>query len=226
MGVLRSFVLQDEHIFFDLTVDDLNNPRFNEAYSIATTATFGLATVTYLAATFVVLKRSTPAMGDYKFLLVAQLSWSYLFELVIFLWKPVVLWPLKVTKAENELTNQANPTYLACLLSGAYRLRVRHGADHVPHRPSRHLRDGRQPSSVFVLSNLKDLCGLVPRLFLREQVEDLRDVLGTIHRRFWIPSKYVFWSTLIPHFSQFSLVGFSSCCYREAGSRPVTGRLQ
>ncbi|KAH7695713.1 hypothetical protein AAVH_37224 [Aphelenchoides avenae] len=35
-------------------------------------------------------------MGDYKYLLQTQLTWSYLFELVKFAWKPVVLWPLKL----------------------------------------------------------------------------------------------------------------------------------
>lgn len=43
-----------------------------------------------------VLTKSTRAMGDYKYLLMAQLTWSYLFELVIFLWKPVLLGYLSV----------------------------------------------------------------------------------------------------------------------------------
>lgn len=96
MGFLRSFVLQNESVFHNLTVENLFNPRLNEAYSVTTTVTFALATVTYFFAVFVVLTQSTTAMGDYKYLLVSQLTWSYLFELLIFMWKPVVLWPLKV----------------------------------------------------------------------------------------------------------------------------------
>lgn len=96
MGVVHGVFAQDERIFQGLTVGDLYNPNLTHVYSILTNIAFPLSTFMYSFASFVVLTKSTRAMGDYKYRLLTQLTWSYLFELVKFAWKPVVLWPLKV----------------------------------------------------------------------------------------------------------------------------------
>uniref|UniRef100_A0A7E4WC72 G_PROTEIN_RECEP_F1_2 domain-containing protein n=1 Tax=Panagrellus redivivus TaxID=6233 RepID=A0A7E4WC72_PANRE len=55
-------------------------------------------------------------MSDYKWYLVHQLSWSYLFDVCIGLWKPVVLWPFYIGYSAGIFTNTVNSSVTVLLL--------------------------------------------------------------------------------------------------------------
>ena len=54
---------------------------------------FTITTLVMLLANFIVLKKSPPQMKQYKYLLLNQLFWSYLFDIHLAIWQPVMLFP-------------------------------------------------------------------------------------------------------------------------------------
>lgn len=56
-------------------------------------ATFCLYTILFILSIYIILKKSSAQMTFYKYLMLNQFTWCYLFEVLIFLWQPVVLFP-------------------------------------------------------------------------------------------------------------------------------------
>ena len=54
---------------------------------------FTITTLVMLLANFIVLKKSPPEMKLYKYLLLNQLFWAYLFDIHLAIWQPVLLFP-------------------------------------------------------------------------------------------------------------------------------------
>ena len=78
-----------------LTLDDIYHPVLDQyVHGVLATCT-ALNTLIFPFMIFVILKSSTKEMELYKHLLVIQIIFSYLFNLITFAWQPSLLWPLR-----------------------------------------------------------------------------------------------------------------------------------
>ena len=67
----------------------LYRPQMNYICRIIEYSIFGISTLLVIFAAYVILKKSTQAMGHYKYLLLNQLLWNFFFDLILILWQPV-----------------------------------------------------------------------------------------------------------------------------------------
>lgn len=77
----------------NITLYMVYHPTISSIYNVLHCISFSLSTTLSSLAMWIVLKKSTPAMGTYKYVLLNQLFWTYLAELIMFLWQPVPLIP-------------------------------------------------------------------------------------------------------------------------------------
>ena len=75
------------------TLEDLDHPLLNRIYCIYWDVILVLTTAFFVLMLYTIIKKSSPEMGGYKWYLVHQLCWSYIFDLYMGLWKPIPLWP-------------------------------------------------------------------------------------------------------------------------------------
>jgi hypothetical protein len=76
-----------------LTFDMVYHPELALAFSRFQYFAFTLTSFLFLLAVYIILKKSTIKMKFYKYLILNQLVWSYLFGLHMTLWQPVILFP-------------------------------------------------------------------------------------------------------------------------------------
>ena len=77
----------------EILSEDLYNPTLVNAYQIFWTICFSYTSVYFVFVIYVIVKKSIYEMGEYKWYLVHQMCWIFLFDLHMFTWKPVPLWP-------------------------------------------------------------------------------------------------------------------------------------
>lgn len=76
-----------------LTLDDLHHPTLVRIYSIYWDISLLISTIFFIFVLYTILKKSSTEMKEYAYYLIHQLTWSFLFNLHLGLWKPVPLWP-------------------------------------------------------------------------------------------------------------------------------------
>src|SRR3569833_2983841 len=67
----------------------LYRPQMNYICRIIEYSIFGITTLLVMLATYVIVKKSTTAMGQYKYLLLNQLVWNFFFDTILILWQPI-----------------------------------------------------------------------------------------------------------------------------------------
>uniref|UniRef100_A0A7E4UMJ3 HTTM domain-containing protein n=1 Tax=Panagrellus redivivus TaxID=6233 RepID=A0A7E4UMJ3_PANRE len=88
-----------------LTLDDLEHPRLVAIYSIYWEVSLIMTTIFFAFMLYMIITKSSKEMSGYKWYLVHQLTWSYLFDVYIGLWKPVPLWPFYLTYSIGIFSN-------------------------------------------------------------------------------------------------------------------------
>jgi hypothetical protein len=78
----------------------LYRPQMNYICRIIEFSMFGISTILVILAAYVIVKKSTQTMGDYKYLLLNQLMWNFVFDSILILWQPVPIF-----NAENGNTS-------------------------------------------------------------------------------------------------------------------------
>lgn len=78
---------------YNLSLDMVYHPYLAETWHLYQNIIFLLSLITNTLTFYVILKKSTPEMAMYKYMLLNQLFWSFLFDLGMALWQPVVLLP-------------------------------------------------------------------------------------------------------------------------------------
>src|SRR3569623_1378977 len=76
-----------------LTLEMVYHPTLAMSFSSFQYFTFTITTLVMSLAVFIILKKSPSQMKLYKYLLLNQLFWSYLFEIHLTIWQPVLLFP-------------------------------------------------------------------------------------------------------------------------------------
>jgi hypothetical protein len=76
------------------TIEELGyiyRPEMNLFCHIFQFALFPVNTAFGIFCSYVVLKKSTEAMGHYKYLLLNQILWSFLFDSILTIWQPILI---------------------------------------------------------------------------------------------------------------------------------------
>ena len=76
-----------------LTIEMIYHPSLAQSFSRFQYLTIAITTLVMLLAVFIILKKSPSQMKLYKYLLLNQLFWSYLFDIHLTIWQPVLLFP-------------------------------------------------------------------------------------------------------------------------------------
>ena len=80
--------------FAYLTLQDLYHPILDATIHRILYFCTALNTILFPFMIYVILKHSTKEMKLYKHLLVIQITFSYLLDVITFTWQPTLLWPL------------------------------------------------------------------------------------------------------------------------------------
>jgi hypothetical protein len=68
-------------------------PEWEFLYGTTLEITSSIAIIIFPFAAFVVLYKSTPAMGIYKWMILNTMLWSFLLDLIVCMYKPITLFP-------------------------------------------------------------------------------------------------------------------------------------
>ena len=68
-------------------------PEWQFLYGTTLEITSSIGIIIFPFAAFVVLYKSTPAMGTYKWMILNTMLWSFLFDLTLCMYKPITLFP-------------------------------------------------------------------------------------------------------------------------------------
>ena len=77
----------------NMTIDMLYHPKLAPIYHRYQICTFLFSTLIFGLSIYIILKKSTETMGIYKMSLINQIFWSYLVDLLIFIWQPIIMFP-------------------------------------------------------------------------------------------------------------------------------------
>jgi hypothetical protein len=67
----------------------LHRPQMNYICRIIEYSIFGITILLVLLAAYVIVKKSSTTMGQYKYLLLNQLAWNFFFDTILILWQPI-----------------------------------------------------------------------------------------------------------------------------------------
>jgi hypothetical protein len=76
-----------------LTLDMIYHPTLAAAFERYQYLAFLISTTMSFLTVLIVLKKSTTEMSHYKYLILNQLFWSYLFDCHVTFWQPIILFP-------------------------------------------------------------------------------------------------------------------------------------
>uniref|UniRef100_A0A7E4WB26 Serpentine Receptor, class T n=1 Tax=Panagrellus redivivus TaxID=6233 RepID=A0A7E4WB26_PANRE len=99
-----------------ITFDDLENPLLVAVYSVYWDVSLVLTTTFFCFMLYMMVTKSSREMSDYKWYLIHQLTWSYLFDLYLGLWKPVPLWPFFINYSVGIFSKTTNNNMVTQLL--------------------------------------------------------------------------------------------------------------
>jgi hypothetical protein len=77
-----------------LTLEMIYHPTLAMSFNRFLYFSFTISTFVMLLAVFIIMKKSPPQMKQYKYLLLNQLFWSYLHDIHLTIWQPVLLYPI------------------------------------------------------------------------------------------------------------------------------------
>ncbi|KAE9550151.1 hypothetical protein FO519_006638 [Halicephalobus sp. NKZ332] len=75
------------------TLEDFHNPLLVKIYAGFVDFCGTLTVIGFLLLMYMVIKKSSPDMEEYRYYIIHQLCWSLIFNIHLVLWKPVPLWP-------------------------------------------------------------------------------------------------------------------------------------
>ena len=81
--------------FSIFTIDDFYHPNLFYFYRIFWEISLIITTIFFVFMLYVILKNSKE-IGEYKYFMIHQLVWSYLFDVLLGTWKPITLWPFYI----------------------------------------------------------------------------------------------------------------------------------
>jgi hypothetical protein len=102
----------------NLTLDMLYHPGLATVYSYCQYTSFVISSILISLTTYIVIKKSPEDMREYKYLILNQLLWSYLFDIILTFWQPVFLFPFFYAYSSGPaklLSFKVSPVYM-CLL--------------------------------------------------------------------------------------------------------------
>ena len=85
-------MLQQMVNFSVFSVEDFYHPNLFHFYKIFWEVSLIIMTIFFIFTLYMILK-SSKEIEEYKYFIINQLVWSYLFNLVLGMWQPVTLWP-------------------------------------------------------------------------------------------------------------------------------------
>ena len=88
-----------------LTLEMVYYPNFIHVYDIIHQVIFFLTTILTILVSYVILKKSTKAMGFYKYILLNSIIWNYVQEFHFYLWNPINLTPYFLFYSHGFLNN-------------------------------------------------------------------------------------------------------------------------
>ena len=95
-----------------ITWDMLYHPKLLTVYHYFHNITFILTTYLSLLACYIILKKSSKAMGFYKYVLLNSLFWNYFLDTLYFLYRPVNLFPHFVMYSVGVLNFLSPDTFM------------------------------------------------------------------------------------------------------------------
>uniref|UniRef100_A0A7E4ZQ65 Serpentine Receptor, class T n=1 Tax=Panagrellus redivivus TaxID=6233 RepID=A0A7E4ZQ65_PANRE len=105
-----------------LTLDDLEHPRLVSIYSIYWEVSLIVTTIFFAFMLYMIITKSSKEMSGYKWFLVHQLTWSYVFDVYLGLWKPVPFWPFYLAYSAgvfSDISDKYVPIQLLILVVNA-----------------------------------------------------------------------------------------------------------
>uniref|UniRef100_A0A7E4ZQ06 Serpentine receptor class gamma n=1 Tax=Panagrellus redivivus TaxID=6233 RepID=A0A7E4ZQ06_PANRE len=105
-----------------LTLDDLEHPRLVAIYSIYWEVSLVVTTIFFAFMLYMIITKSSKEMHGYKWYLIHQLTWSYIFDVYLGLWKPVPLWPFYTAYSAgvfSDISDEYIPIQLLFLIINA-----------------------------------------------------------------------------------------------------------
>jgi hypothetical protein len=79
------------------TLEDLYHPELGHIISIVQYTCFIFNTLVFAFTSFVVLKKSPKEMNTYKYIMFAQIFWTYFVDVNMTIWQPIILFPYILT---------------------------------------------------------------------------------------------------------------------------------
>lgn len=76
-----------------ISLDRLYHPTLATIFSCILYTTCILSTLLFILTFYTILKKSTKEMVDYKYILMAQCIWNFLFDLCMNAWQPIAAYP-------------------------------------------------------------------------------------------------------------------------------------
>ena len=81
--------------FSIFSIEDFYHPHLFFVYKIFWEVSLIITTVFFVFTLYMILKNSKE-IGEYKYFMIHQLVWSYLFDLILGIWQPIPLWPFYI----------------------------------------------------------------------------------------------------------------------------------
>src|SRR3569623_1205962 len=88
-----------------LALDNVYHPELVQFCSYFHYVAFACATLITLLGCYIIIKKSTSHMGNYKYMLLVQTFWFYAFNVIYFLAQPIILFPYFMAYSAGVLKN-------------------------------------------------------------------------------------------------------------------------
>src|SRR5688572_12126293 len=86
---------------YNYTLSDLYYPQMAETVSVIHYITFCISSIGFFFISYVILKKSNPEMGFYKYIIWAQCWWSFLLDVLLVSWQPIVIYPFVIAYSKG-----------------------------------------------------------------------------------------------------------------------------
>lgn len=87
-----------------LKFEELFNVELQYWLRIFTDIIFFISTFIYFLTSFIVLKKSTIKMGKFRYTVFAQMTFNIFYDLMLFIFNPVLLWPLPMISSFSHFS--------------------------------------------------------------------------------------------------------------------------
>ena len=94
------------------TLEDLYHPQLAHIISIVQYTCFIFNTLVFAFTSFVVLKKSPIEMNTYKYIMFAQILWTYFVDVNMAIWQPMLLFPYVFIYSQGILQVEAASAFI------------------------------------------------------------------------------------------------------------------